>query len=230
MANRKISKVENGNKTTIREKYGSSYKKQSIYKTEITQYLSIEDEGCKEEFIQMSKITHISLLEEIENNIKGWLDKNGLPTEDIDDPKQPKSLVQRLNDHFNGSDEKLTPKGLQQAISCLKSIFSIKVAIENEMYSNALFDSLQLASVYSRWQISIVEPLIAKGNYRDIQSQKTLSEEEENKCFEYFEKCLFSSTRSYTKKERWKKTAHFAKETFGKNISPDTLRKAYAKK
>jgi hypothetical protein len=238
MDKRKISiaKSADGKTTITRNKFGSSYKKESILLNTST---VIAPGDSTNEMMKSHNDGYdpIKLVNNIESIIMRFLKDKGLPTErfcegtsrseggqgfkTIDLP----SLLK--HDHADII-------GAIQASSCLFEIHCCKDDLSKGDYKAGMAHALRLVTAFQMFTFAIFESKVSLGGSRQdglIAHKKMakLTDEQCNSSFLKYETFTFTEDKSRKLKnnEKWNKVIKFIKSEFGIDISDRYLRDKY---
>lgn len=228
-----VTKSSDGKTTITRNKFGSGYKKKSILLN--TSTLIDPRENCSEDVRSHNDgFDPAKLVEGIENTILKWLKSEDLPTEDLKEISSydgqvfvSKHLFHRLKkDHSDVI-------GATQAGNCLFEILCCKDDLKKSKYKEGMAHALRLVTAFQRFTYAVQEPTLELGKSRQdtlIRENTKLTNEQYDKCFEYFESLdtTEKGIRPLTKREKWEKTVSYVDVNFQVTISEQSLRKAYS--
>jgi hypothetical protein len=226
-----VTKSSDGKTTNTRNKFGSGYKKKSKL---LNTFTVIEPGETTSEDISSHNdgFDPIKLVEGIENTILKWLRSEELPNENpVKVPtKDGQHFVRPLYDVLK--DDHSDVIGVTQARACLFEIYCCKDDLRKSNYKLGMAHALKLVTAFRNFTYAVLEPTLELGKSRQdslIRENTKLTNEQYEKCFEYFESLVTTEkgNRPLTKQEKWEKTQSFVKGCFQVTISTQSLRKAY---
>lgn len=231
----KITTSHDGKTTTIRNKYGSGYNKESILLNTST---VTDDWNELKEITESLNATYdpIQLIASIEKAIINFLESRELPTEDrIHETSKSEggSAFSMISLPKLLKEEHANIIGAIQASACLLEIVFCKKALENDDNKKGITHALRLALSFQRFTFAILESTLALGESRQegmISSNTKLTNQQYDLSIKYFKSLdTTNEGRKLNEGEKWDKTMKFALDEFGVNISTQTLRKKQKK-
>jgi hypothetical protein len=218
MNKKKVRVVKDKNNTLTRNRYGTSYNKESILQTSMKSLKDLDINDLVKEVNKINLTYNVGhIIAEHERIIK-----NFIRTLDID--VEDKALLSKLkHNHFHH-------KGVTQAGSCLFEIQCCRSFLEKENYKAACSNLARLVIAYTQFCFAIFEPVISKGHHvttNFINQNTKLTEAQYEKSFLYFESLEATIKGQGPIGRKWQKTIKYIKQHFGVEISDRTLRDRY---